>query len=71
MLTALEKAVLEKLLARRGDPFDTLRQQVSCGSVSKREFSGVGYVTEFALPASVQVARDVSDMREQPPQFLG
>jgi len=56
MLTPLEKAVLEKLLERRGEPFDTLRRQVSCASVSKREFSGVGFFTEFALPASVQVA---------------
>ena len=62
MLTPLEKAVLEKLLERRGEPFDTLRRQVSCASVSKREFSGVGFFTEFALPASVQVARDVADM---------
>jgi len=62
MLTTLEKAVLEKLLERRGEPFDTLRRQVSCASVSKREFSGVGFFTEFALPASAQVARDVPDM---------
>jgi len=34
MLTPLEKAVLEKLLERRGEPFDTLRRQVSCANVA-------------------------------------
>jgi hypothetical protein len=30
--------------------------------VFKREFSGVGFFTEFALPSDAQVKRDVADM---------
>jgi len=46
-LTPLESAVLGKLLAHDGEPFDTLRQQLAHSSVSKREFSGVGFLHTF------------------------
>ena len=62
MLTPLEKSVLDKLLDKPGETFDTLRRQVSLAKVSKRQFSGVGFFTEFALPGEAQVSRNVDDM---------
>lgn len=61
MLTRLEKAVIDELLRRRGEPFDTIRQQVAHASIAKREFTGVGFFTEFALPADAPVRRDLPD----------
>jgi hypothetical protein len=62
MLTPLEKSVLEMLLDKPGGSFDTLRRQLSYATVSKREFSGVGFFTKFALPKDAQIKRDVPDM---------
>src|SRR6266404_8333231 len=62
MLTPLEKSVLDKLVDKPGEPFETLRRQVSCATVSKRKFSGVGFFTEFSLPSDAQVSRNVADM---------
>jgi hypothetical protein len=62
MLTPLEKSVLDMLLDKPGEPFDTLRRQLACATVSKREFTGVGFFTHFALPKEAQVKRDVPDM---------
>ena len=62
MLTPLEKSVLDMLLDKPGEPFPTLQQQLSCATVSKREFSGVGFFTEFALSNDAAVRRDVPDM---------
>jgi hypothetical protein len=62
MLTPLEKSVLDTLLDKSGEPFDTFRRQLSFANVSKREFSGVGFFTELALPDDAPVGRDVSDM---------
>ena len=53
------------LLDKPGQTFDTLRQQLSCAAVSKREFTGVGFWTKFALPDGAQVKRDVPDMTLQ------
>ena len=61
MLTPLEKAVLDTLLDKPGAPFDTIRQQLSHAAVAKREFTGVGFFTEFTLPADAPVSRDLSD----------
>jgi hypothetical protein len=60
-LTPLESAVLDKLLAHDGEPFDTLRQQLAHSSVSKREFSGVGFFTHFSVPAQAPVLRNLRD----------
>ncbi len=62
MLTALEKSVLDMLLDKQGEPFDTLRRQLSCATVSKREFTGVGFFTKFSLPDEAQVRHTVPDM---------
>jgi hypothetical protein len=62
MLTLLEKSVLDTLLDKTGEPFDTLRRQLSEATVSQREFTGVGFFTEFVLPPDAQVKRDVPDM---------
>ena len=59
MLTPLEKAVLDTLLDKPGAPFDTIRQQLSHAAVAKREFTNVGFFTEFALPEGAPVRRDL------------
>ena len=61
MLTPLERAVVHTMLDKQGEPFDTIRQQLAHASVTKREFTGVGFFTEFALPADVSVSRDLPD----------
>lgn len=62
MLTRLEKDVLEKLLDDSGEPFATMREQLACAKVVNREFTGVGFFTEFALPEGAPVKRDLPDM---------
>jgi hypothetical protein len=58
-LTPLESAVLDKLLAHSGEPFDTIREQLAHASVSSRELTGVGFFTHFAIPAEAPVRRDL------------
>jgi hypothetical protein len=58
-LTPLEAAVLDKLLAKAGEPFDTIRQQLAHASVSSRKFTGVGFFTHFAIPPEAPVGRDL------------
>jgi hypothetical protein len=62
MLTPLEKSVLDRMLDRQGEPFHTLRRQLSLATVSKRKFSGVGFFTEFALSKDAPVNEDLADM---------
>ena len=62
MLTSLEKSVLEKLLDKPDEPFDTLRRQLSLAVVSNREFSGVGFFTELTLPKGAPLKQDIPDM---------
>ena len=61
MLTPLEKAVVDALLDKQGDPFDTARQQLAHATVTKREFTGVGFFTEFAIAEDAPVRRDLPD----------
>src|SRR6266436_4026775 len=58
-LTPLEAAVLNKLLAKPGEPFDTIRQQLAHASVSSRKFTGAGFFTRFAIPPDAPVRRDL------------
>jgi hypothetical protein len=58
-LTPLESAVLEKLLAHTGEPFDTIRAQLDHASVASREFTGVGFLTRFAIQPDAVVRRDL------------
>jgi hypothetical protein len=59
-LTPLESAVLEKLLQKHGQPFDTIRDQLAHASVSSREFTGVGFFTHFSIPPEAPVRRDLA-----------
>jgi hypothetical protein len=61
MLTPLENAVVDALLAKPGESFDTVRQQLAHATVTKREFTGVGFFTEFVLPEHATVRRDLPD----------
>ena len=58
-LTPLESAVLEKMLIKRGEPYDTIREQLAYASVSSRESTGVGFFTHFTIPAEAPVRRDL------------
>ena len=62
MLTPLEKAVLDAILARPGEPYKTVRRQLAIATVSRREFTGVGFFTEFVLPSDTAVRRDLPNM---------
>src|SRR5690349_12782706 len=62
MFTPLEKAVLEMMLEKRGEPFDAVRQQLAHAAVSKREFNGAGFYTNFVVPPDAAVRRDLPSM---------
>jgi len=62
MLTRLEAAVLEMILDKRGEPYQTIQQQLSYATVANRKLSGVGFFTHFTLPPNVPVRRDLKDM---------
>jgi hypothetical protein len=62
MFTQLESAVLDLLLDKQGEPYDTIRLQLAHATVTKREFSGVGFFTDIAVPADAPVRRDLADM---------
>ena len=68
-----EKAVLDALLEKRHEPFATIRQQLAHVTVTKREFTGVGFFTEFALPVDAPVRRDLPDdtIGDVGAEFLG
>jgi hypothetical protein len=61
-LTPLEKAVLDKLLDKAGEPFETIRRQLSVVTLAKRNFTEVGFYIEFVLLTEAQVKRDAPDM---------
>ena len=61
MLTALEKTVLDLLLDKQSEPFDTIRQQLAHAIITNREFTGVGFFTDFLLPENAPVRRDLPD----------
>jgi hypothetical protein len=61
-LTPLENAVLETMCQQPGKHFETIKQQLAAASVGRREFSGVGFFTDFIVPADATVKRDLPDM---------
>jgi hypothetical protein len=61
MLSPLEKAVLDLILDKPGEPFDTAREQLACAIVSDRQFTGAGFFAHFALPPDAPVRRDLPD----------
>jgi hypothetical protein len=61
MLIPLEKAVLDVMLDRSGEPYATLRQHLAHAAIMKREFSGVGFFTSFTIPSDAPVRRDLAD----------
>ena len=62
MFTPLENAVLDTLLDRPGEPYETIRRQLSFATVSRREFTGVGFFTDFVLSSDAPVGRDLPNM---------
>jgi hypothetical protein len=78
-LTTLEEQVLEMLLRGQDEVLDVLRQQVKDAQVSSREFTGVGFFTNFEVPAEVPRVRarpkfelgDVNGMADNVKHGLG
>jgi hypothetical protein len=62
MLTPLEQAVIDMLLEKQGEPFDTIRQQLSHATIAERRFTGAGFFTDFVIPTDAPVRRDLADM---------
>jgi hypothetical protein len=62
MLTPLEKAVVDMLLEKQGEPFDTIRQQLSHATIGERRFTGAGFFTDFIISPDAPVRRDLADM---------
>jgi hypothetical protein len=62
MLTPLEQAVIDILLDKLGEPFDTIRQQLSHATIAERRFTGAGFFTDFIIPAGAPARRDLADM---------
>jgi hypothetical protein len=60
-LTALESAVVEKLLQKHPAFADGVREQLSHAIVSSRDYSGVGFFTNFAIPQGAPVRRELGD----------
>jgi hypothetical protein len=61
MLTPLEQAVIDMILDKRGEPFDTIRQQLSHATVAERRFTGVGFFTDFVISPDAPVRRGLAD----------
>jgi hypothetical protein len=61
MLTPLEQAVVDTLLDKQGEPFDSIRQQLTHATITHREFTGVGFFTHFTLSDGAPVRRDLPD----------
>lgn len=51
-LNNLETAVLDKILAGDEPAFSILREQLRSARVSKREYTGVGFFTEFEISSN-------------------
>jgi hypothetical protein len=62
MLTLLERAVLDMMLDIPGEKFEILREQLANAQVSSRTMSDAGFFTDFVVPASATVRRDLPDM---------
>jgi hypothetical protein len=60
-LTALERAVLEKLFAGDHASFPALRAQLDRVRVIERTFSGVGFFADLVVPEDVEPARLARD----------
>jgi hypothetical protein len=50
----LENAVMEALLDGPDDVLEVLRAQYESASLARRDFSGAGFVTRFAVPEGVK-----------------
>ena len=57
-LTSLERQVLELMLDRPGKVYGTLRSQLQHAVVARREFTGVGFFTNFQIHSGATVCRD-------------
>jgi len=61
MLTPLEKAVLDMMLDRPGEPYASLRQHLAHATVGRRESTGVGFAIHFTVPDDAPVRRDLPE----------
>lgn len=49
----LERATIESILVKPVDGMEVVRRQFACASVSKRDYTGVGFFTRLSVPQSV------------------
>ncbi|WP_419318024.1 hypothetical protein ACN2C7_15615 [Caulobacter sp. ErkDOM-E] len=59
-LTALELAVAEAIARQYPDATKALLEQLQSAVVAKRDFTGVGFFTEFDVPRDGPPAKDVA-----------
>jgi hypothetical protein len=62
-LTALERAVLNALLAGEHPSLEALRAQLRTGCVRKRELTGCGFLTELEVDRRLAPARVLPELR--------
>ena len=62
MLTPLELAVLDMMVDKPGETYQTIREQLSHVIARNRKFTGVGFFTNFYLPEGAPVNRNLNDM---------
>jgi hypothetical protein len=55
-LTALERSVMEMFLSGEHPSLHTLRRQLAAFRTARREFTGVGFFTYFAVPSGSERA---------------
>ena len=60
-LTELERSVLTNMLNHPGEPFASVSAQLAHATISKRERTGVGFYTNFALPPAARIPPDLAN----------
>ncbi len=56
-----EKAVIRKILEKKSDVNEILWEQYMASQVIKRNFTGVGFFTDFKIPKDVPHATELID----------
>jgi len=65
-LSALERTVLEQVLAGDDPALEPLRRQVAMATAGGRTWSGVGFLTRLAVPADAPAAAGDAGHRLRP-----
>ncbi len=63
LLTDIERAVLDMLLAGDHPALATLRQQLATSDIRSRDYTGVGFFTEFSVPQTAPLLEGPQNFR--------